>query len=100
MKLREGAVEKVELENDITLVSVVGEGLQKRKGVAAPVFAGVAAAHINVGVISSGASEVAYYFIVKDKDVKRAIHAIHSEFFEKEARSGRTLCSLPGHWRL
>ena len=69
------------LEDDIALVSVVGKGLQKRKGVAARVFAAVAAARINVEMISSGASEVAYYFIVKDKDVKRAIHAIHDEFF-------------------
>ena len=81
LKLGEGAIEKVRLEDDIALVSVVGKGLQKRKGVAARVFAAVAAARINVEMISSGASEVAYYFIVKDKDVKRAIHAIHDEFF-------------------
>lgn len=81
LKLGEGAIKKVRLEDDIALVSVVGKGLQKRKGVAARVFAAVAAARINVEMISSGASEVAYYFIVKDKDVKRAIYAIHDEFF-------------------
>lgn len=81
LKLGEGTIEKVQLEDDIALVSVVGKGLQKRKGVAARVFAAVAAARINVEMISSGASEVAYYFIVKDRDVRRAILAIHDEFF-------------------
>ena len=35
---------------------------------------------------SAGASEVAYYFIVKDTDLKKAIHAVHGEFFQKGSR--------------
>jgi aspartokinase len=72
---------KVERDDDIALVSVVGEGLQNRRGIAARVFSVVAAEKINVEMISSGASEVAYYFIIKDDDVEKTINAIHSEFF-------------------
>ena len=77
----DGVIEKVELEDDIALVSVVGNGIQNRRGIAARVFSAVAAEKINVEMISSGASEVAYYFIIKDNDVEKTINAIHREFF-------------------
>lgn len=76
-----GVIEKVNLEESIALIAVVGEGLLKRKGVAARVFSAVAEQDINVEMISSGASEVAYYFVVKICDVRKAVNAIHGEFF-------------------
>ncbi len=79
--LGDGVIEKVEREDDIALVSVVGEGLQNRRGIAARVFSVVAAEKINIEMISFGASEVAYYFIIKDDDVEKTINAIHREFF-------------------
>lgn len=82
-KLVGGVIERVDLEENIALIAVVGEGLLKKKGVAARVFSAVAEENINVEMISSGASEVAYYFIVKENDVEKTIKAVHREFFEK-----------------
>lgn len=81
-KLVGGIIERVNLEDDIALIAVVGEGLLKRKGVASRVFTSVADEDINIEMISSGASEVAYYFVVKEGEVERAVNAIHREFFE------------------
>lgn len=78
-----GVIERIDLENNIALIAVVGEGLLKRRGVAARVFTAVAEENINIEMMSSGASEVAYYFIVIEKDVEKAILAIHREFFEQ-----------------
>jgi len=80
-KLTERVIERIDIADDIALVAVVGEGLLKRKGVAARVFSAVARADVNVEMISSGASDVAYYFVVKQNDVELAIKAIHKEFF-------------------
>ena len=74
-------IEKIVREEDIALIGVVGQGLSKRQGVAAKVFSAVAREKINVEMISSGASEVAYYFIVRKADLERAIRAVHHEFF-------------------
>lgn len=73
---------KVAVEEDIALIAVVGEGLLETKGLAAKVFSAVADEEINVEMISGGASKVAYYFIVKDSDVERALRAIHKKFFD------------------
>jgi len=83
-----GIIEKIDLEDNIALIAVVGEGLLKRKGVAARVFSAVAEESVNIEMISSGASEVASYFIVKEKYVRKTINAIHREFFEKVESSG------------
>ncbi|MCJ7589139.1 MAG: ACT domain-containing protein, partial [Candidatus Aminicenantes bacterium] len=78
---RNGVIARVDLEEDVALVAVVGEGMVARRGVAARIFSAVAKAGINVEMISSGASEVATYFIVDRKDTARAIRALHREFF-------------------
>ncbi|MFX0090918.1 MAG: aspartate kinase [Candidatus Hodarchaeota archaeon] len=80
-KLTGGVIERIVLEDDLALIAVVGEGLRKTKGLAAKVFSAVAEKEVNVEMISSGASEVAYYFIVKEIDLEAAIKAIHSTFF-------------------
>ena len=74
-------IEHLEKVKNIALIGIVGEGLIKTKGLAARVFQSVAEADVNVEMISAGASSVAYYFIVNDKDVTRAVRAIHQEFF-------------------
>lgn len=80
-KFTPGIISSVIREEDIALIGLVGEGLKVKKGIFARVFAAVSRAGVNVEVISAGASEVAYYFIVKDKYLKPAVASIHQEFF-------------------
>jgi len=72
-------VEKVEKIDDIALIAIVGEGIIKNHGIAAKVFHAVATNGINIEMISAGASDVAYYFIVKENVLEPAINAIHEE---------------------
>jgi aspartokinase len=60
----------------------IGEGLSTTKGLAAKVFSAVDREDINVEMISSGAFEVAYYFIVRHEHMEEAIRAVHTCFFE------------------
>jgi aspartate kinase len=68
---------------DVSLVGIVGAALLRRKGVAARSFTAVASRGVNIEMISMGPSEVALYFIVRTKDLKKAVEAIHSSFFSK-----------------
>ena len=52
-------------------------------GVAARVFSAVAEEKINVEMISFGAPEVAYYFIVLENNLEKVIKAIHKKFFKE-----------------
>jgi aspartate kinase len=73
--------ESFEVNPGGALVCTVGEGLGHTKGVAARVFRAVASKNVNVDLISAGASTVAYHFTVDRKDLKKAVEAIHGEFF-------------------
>ena len=79
--LKPRAFRRVEKVDDVALVSIVGEGLAKREGIAARCFAAVAACKVNVEMISFGPSRVALYFLVKTRDLHSAVNAIHSTFF-------------------
>ncbi len=76
-----GVIETIDLNEDVALIAAVGEGLQVRKGLAARIFSAVSRADVNVEMISTGASEVAAYFIVDKDDADRAIRSLHKEFF-------------------
>jgi aspartokinase/homoserine dehydrogenase 1 len=76
-----GVIESVDLNEDVALIAAVGEGLLARKGLAARIFSAVSRAGVNVEMISTGASEVASYFIVDRDDTDKVIRALHREFF-------------------
>ena len=79
--LRPRVFRRLEKVDDVALVSIVGEGLAKREGIAARCFAAVAACRVNVEMISFGPSRVALYFLVRTRDLHSAVNAIHSTFF-------------------
>ncbi len=76
-----GIIESVSLNEDVALIAAVGEGFLARKGLAARIFTAVSKAHVNVEMISTGASEVAAYFLVDRLDADKTIRALHREFF-------------------
>jgi len=80
-ELRPRPYRRLEKIEDAALVSLVGEGLARRKGIAAACFSSVADRGVNVDMISFGPSREALYFIVRTRDLKAAVTAIHDTFF-------------------
>jgi len=78
---------RLEKVQDVALVGIVGKGLLRRKGIAARCFTAVAERNVNVEMISFGPSEVAVYFLVRNKDLQKAVEAIHTSFFSESQRS-------------
>ena len=79
--LRPRPYRRLEKVQDVALVGIVGEGLLRRKGLAGRCFTAVAKRSVNIEMISFGPSEVALYFLVRNKDLQKALEAIHSTFF-------------------
>jgi len=79
---KNGIIKKVILEKNFELIGLVGTGLKSTKGIFARVFNSVADAGVNIEMVSGGASDVAYYIIVRKKDLIEAVKAIHREFFD------------------
>ena len=77
-------IDRVRVQRDLSLISLVGEGMEKRKGIAARVINTVSEKKINIRLISYGSSGVAMYLLVDRKHRTGAIRALHREFFEKD----------------
>lgn len=72
-------VDRIEQIKDIALVAIVGEGISNHYGIASRVLNSIAQKEINIELISAGASDVAYYFVVKEMFLEPALEAIHGE---------------------
>lgn len=75
------SVSEIIIEDQVSLIAVVGHGMQQYHGVSAKLFTAVAQYKINVLLSGSGASDLSSYLIVDQKDTRRAITEIHKIFF-------------------
>jgi len=74
-------IDKIKVESELSLVAVVGEGMQTTPGIAGVIFEVLGRERINVEAIAQGSTKRNISFIVSDKDVKRAIQALHKILF-------------------
>jgi aspartate kinase len=76
---------KVTSSADVGKVSVVGLGMRSHAGVAADMFETLAAAGINIQMIST--SEIKISVIIDKTDVEKAVRLLHSKFVTGVAKS-------------
>ena len=76
------SVSEIIIEDKVSLIAVVGHGMQQHHGVSAKLFTAVAQHKINVLLSGSGASDLVSYLIVDQKDTQKAIKEIHQIFFD------------------
>jgi aspartate kinase len=74
-----GRIADVKYESDKALICLVGEDIRGQSGIAAQVFAAVS--HVNIRMISQGASEINMSFMINEEDVEEAIRSLHKKFF-------------------
>jgi len=70
---------EVRHENNQAILCIVGDNIRYTPGVAARIFQAVR--HINVRMISQGASLRNVSFVVQESDLRPAVEALHAAFF-------------------
>ena len=70
----------VKYEGRKALVCMVGEDIRGQNGIAARVFNAIR--HINVRMISQGASEINMSFMIEEDDAEEAVRSLHAAFFQ------------------
>jgi len=69
----------VKYEGRKALICMVGEDIRGQSGIAAQVFAAIR--HVNVRMISQGASEINMSFMIEEDDADEAVRSLHAAFF-------------------
>jgi aspartate kinase len=74
-----GKIADVKYEGQKALVCMVGEDIRGQMGISAQVFGAIK--HVNVRMISQGASEINMSFMIEEEDVEEAVKSLHAHFF-------------------
>jgi aspartate kinase len=74
-----GKIADVKYEGRKALVCLVGEDIRGHNGIAGRVFTAIS--HVNVRMISQGASEINMSFMIDEEDVDEAVRSLHKAFF-------------------
>jgi len=94
-----GQLADVKYEGRKALICMVGDDIRGQSGMAAQVFSAIR--HINVRMISQGASEINMSFMIDEDDADEAVRSLHAAFFQDpdpaifdvEARTAKALSS-------
>jgi aspartate kinase len=74
-----GKIADVKYEGQKALICMVGEDIRGQMGISAQVFTAIK--HVNVRMISQGASEINMSFMIEEEDVEEAVKSLHAYFF-------------------
>jgi aspartokinase/homoserine dehydrogenase 1 len=75
-------VEPLKLEEDLSIVALVGENMKSHPGISGRMFSAMGRNGVNIRAIAQGSSEKNISAVISTKDVRKAINVLHEEFFE------------------
>ncbi|GAH65404.1 unnamed protein product, partial [marine sediment metagenome] len=70
---------KIKIDNDISLVAVIGAGILHTPGIAGRVFTSLGDNNINIKAITQGSSELNFTAIIDRKNCDKAINVLYNE---------------------
>jgi len=76
-----GLIEEISVQSDRAVVSLVGDGMKRYRGIAARFLTAISSAGVNVEVLAQGSTECAIAVVVKGKAAQSAMRACHTAFF-------------------
>ncbi len=79
LELAHGYLKPIEVDENVGLLAVVGEGMRGTPGLAGRVFTAISRENINIIVISQGSSELTIAVVVRLDGLERAVRAVHRE---------------------
>ena len=80
-EIRNEEIDEVQIEGDLSIVAVVGDGMKHSPGTSGRMFSGLGRNGVNVVAIAQGSSERNISAVVRQADVAKALNALHESFF-------------------
>ena len=79
LELAHGYMTPIEVDEDVGLLAVVGEGMQGTPGLAGRIFTAISRENINIIAIAQGSSELTIGIVVHRSGLEKAVQAVHAE---------------------
>ncbi|WP_421918929.1 bifunctional aspartate kinase/homoserine dehydrogenase I [Marinifilum sp.] len=82
MEIRMNLVNKPAVEENLSIVAIVGEDMGFTPGISGKVFSVLGKNGVNIRAMAQGGNEMNLTFMVRTKDIKKVLNVIHEEFFD------------------
>ncbi len=79
LELEHGYLRPVEIDENVGLLAVVGEGMRGTPGLAGRIFTAISREQVNIIAIAQGSSELTIAIVVRKDGLEKAVRAVHSE---------------------
>jgi aspartokinase/homoserine dehydrogenase 1 len=79
IELAHGYVKPIEVERNVGLLAIVGEGMRGTPGLAGRIFTAISRENINIIAIAQGSSELTIAVVVRKEGLEKAVRAVHAE---------------------
>ena len=79
LELAHGYVRPIEVDQNVGLLAIVGEGMRGTPGIAGRVFTAISRENINIIAIAQGSSELTIAVVVHRDGLEKAVRAVHAE---------------------
>jgi aspartate kinase len=79
LEFAHGYLKQAEVDEDVGLLAVVGEGMKGHPGLAGRIFTAISRENINIIAIAQGPSELTIGIVVRREGLERAVKAVHAE---------------------
>jgi bifunctional aspartokinase / homoserine dehydrogenase 1 len=79
LELTHGYVRGIEVDRNVGLLAVVGEGMRGFSGVAGRIFTAISRESVNIIAIAQGSSELTISIVVRRDGLEKAVRAVHAE---------------------
>ena len=81
LELLNGLLEPITLKGELSIVSLVGDGMHHQRGVAAKFFSSLEQARVNVVAIAQDSSERSISVVIEERKCTAAMKVSHQNFF-------------------
>ena len=77
---------KIQIEEDCSILAIVGSGMTGTKGIAARFFNAISSSQTNVIAIAQGSSEKNISVVIKTEEMNQATSSVHDAFFSSSSQ--------------
>ncbi|MEM9990430.1 MAG: bifunctional aspartate kinase/homoserine dehydrogenase I [Bacteroidota bacterium] len=81
-----GIVNPIKVENNLSVVAIIGENMRDQPGMAGQMFDALGKSGINAAAIAQGSSEFNISVVIAKEDETKALQALHETFFLPAAK--------------
>ncbi|MCL4118390.1 UNVERIFIED_CONTAM: hypothetical protein GTU68_018363 [Idotea baltica] len=85
-EIAQGKINPVKAETNLAIIALIGDQMKSHQGLSGKMFSTLGKNNVNIRAIAQGASERNISAVIKSEDVKKALNALHEEFFEENVK--------------